>query len=167
VSKIKFKLPSAISRKKVKITLPVVGLILALVYFFYSTVGVSAAALTGGSLTLSDSQPSATSVSYTLEFDNVTTSAIKCIRVEFDTAADGSGSKPTGMTITGVALGGSSSYIPTPGNWSPSADNGTGVIQITYATGETPASSSDRTVILTGITNGSTAGTGYYALLNT
>lgn len=129
--------------------------------------GVHAASLTGGKLSLSDSRPSGTSVSYDLEFDNVTTSSIRCIQVEFDTAADGSGGKPTGLDISSAALSGSSDYIPTPASWSISNNNTTGISSITYATGETPASASDRNVILTGITNGSTAETGYYAIFST
>lgn len=128
---------------------------------------VQAATLTGSSVAISDSRPSTTSVSYTIDFDNVTTSAIKCIRVEFDTAADGSGSKPTGMDISSAALSGSTDFIPTPGSWSIANNDSTGVSSITYATGETPASASDRTVILTGITNGSTAETGYFINFDT
>lgn len=129
--------------------------------------GAHAASLTGGKVALSDSRPSGTSVSYDIEFDNVTTSAIKCIKVEFDTQADGGGGKPTGLDITSAALSGSSDYIPTPASWSPSNNNSTGISSITFASGETPAGASDRNVILTGITNGSTAETGYYVIFNT
>ncbi len=126
-----------------------------------------AASLTGSKVALSDSRPSGTSVSYDIEFDNVTTSAIKCIKVEFDTSADGSGGKPTGLDITSAALSGSSDFIPTPASWSVSNNNTTAISSITFATGETPAGASDRNVILTGITNGSTAETGYFVLVST
>lgn len=128
---------------------------------------VRAASLTGSKVAISDSRPSGTSVSYDIEFDNVTTGAIKCIKVEFDTQADGGGGKPTGLDITSAAFGGSSDYIPTPASWSVSNNNTTGISSITYATGETPAGATDRNVILTGITNGSTAETGYYVLFST
>lgn len=128
---------------------------------------MQAATLTGSVTALSDSRPSATSVSYDLQFDNVTTGAIKCLRLEFDTSADGSGSKPSGMDVSSAALSGSSDYIPTPASWSVSANNTTGVVSITYTTGETPASATDRNLILTGITNGSTAETGYFVKFNT
>jgi len=121
----------------------------------------SAASLQNGSLTLSDSRPSATSVSYTFNFSGVTTSAIKCISVQFSDAATG-GSKPTGLTITSAALSGTSNYVPTPASWTPTNNNTTGLTTLVYATGETPASASNRTVILTGITNGSVAATTYY-----
>lgn len=123
--------------------------------------------MTGGRLSLSDSRPSGTSVTYDIEFDNVTTSTTRCLLVEFDTNADGSGGKPTGMDITSAALSGSSDYIPTPASWTVTDDNTEGTLEITFATGETPASASDRNLIITGITNGSTAETGYYALFST
>jgi len=64
-------------------------------------------------------------------------------------------------------LDGSSNYIPTPGSWSLSANNSTGNVSLTDAGGETPASSTARTIVLTGITNGSVADTTYYAEIGT
>lgn len=125
----------------------------------------SAATLTGASLNLGDSRPSQASVAYTFDADNVTTSAIKCISVQFSTAIT-AGSVPSGFDSTGAALSASSDYIPTPASWTVDASvNGT--VEVTYGTGETPAGASDRTVILTGITNGSTANTTYYGLFRT
>ncbi len=143
--------------------LAIAGLVFWQTGFFLSP--ALAAALTGGSLTLSDSRPSQTGVSYTFKWSNVTTSTIKCIQVVFSTAATG-GSVPTGFSSTGATLSGSSDYIPTPGSWTVNATTN-GTVKITYATGEAPASASDRTLILTGITNGSTAETGYFARFNT
>jgi hypothetical protein len=128
---------------------------------------VSAATLTSASATLSDPRPNTASVSYDFQASNVTTSAIRCIRVEFDMSADGTGGKPTGMDITNAALSGSSDYIPTPGSWSVSNNNTTGVSSVTFASGETPASASARNVILTTITNGSVADNDYYIIFNT
>lgn len=142
------------------------ALILAAVLVGFSVPRVLAAELTGGSLSLSDSTPSQTSVTYTADWNNVTTSAIKCIQLKFNTAADGSGTAPTGMTTTSAAFGGTSDYIPTPASWAVDAAlNGT--VKITYATGEAPALATNRTVVLTGITNGSTADTAYYLIFNT
>jgi len=124
-------------------------------------------ALSTTSLTLSDPRPSTASVSYDFQTSGVTTTAIKCIRVEFDTAADGSGGKPTSLDITNAALSGTSDYIPTPASWSVSNNNTTGVSSITFGTGETPASASGRNVILTTITNGNTAGDDYFLIFNT
>lgn len=127
---------------------------------------VSAAALTNGTVSLSDSRINQTSVSYTIEFDNVTTSSIRCISVAFKDAAT-AGSKPTGMSISSLALSGTSDYVPTPASWTVSNNNTTGVSSITFASGEVPSSASDRTLVLTGITNGSTAETGYFVQFNT
>jgi hypothetical protein len=131
----------------------------------FSPSPVNAATLSGGSLTLSDSRPSQTSISYTADWDNVTTSAVKCIQLVFSDAAT-EGSVPTGMDTTSATLDGSSDYIPTPGSWSVDATTN-GTVQLTYVTGETPAGASDRTVILDGITNGSTADTSYYLQFST
>ena len=127
---------------------------------------VSAATLTTASVTLSDPRPNTATVSYDFQASNVTTSGIQCIRAEFDTAADGSGGKPTGMDVTNAAFGGTSDYIPTPASWSVSNNNTTGVISIT-GTSQTPASASGRNVVLTTITNGGTADDDYYLIFNT
>jgi hypothetical protein len=122
---------------------------------------VNAATLTNGSVTLSDSRISQASVSYTSQFSSVTTAVIKCIKVQFSDSTTG-GSKPSGLDITSAAFSGTSNYVPTPASWSIANNNSTGVSQITFATGETPASASSRTVVLTGITNGSTVDTSYF-----
>lgn len=127
---------------------------------------VQSATLTGGSLTLSDSRPSQASVSYTVDWDNVTTSSIKCIKCVFSDAATG-GSVPTGINTASAALDATTDYIPTPGSWTADGSTTNGTVKITYTTGETPTSASDRTVVLTGITNGSTADTGYYLQFST
>lgn len=140
-------------------------MVLAISPLFWSVPVAQAAVLTGGSVSLSDARPDQTSVSYTIDFDNVTTSTIKCIKAVFSDAATG-GSVPTGMTTTGAAFGGTSDYVPTPASWTAdAATNGT--VKLTYTTGETPAAATDRTVILTGITNGSTADNDYFVQFNT
>ncbi len=129
-------------------------------------VKINAAALTAGSVTISDSRPTTASVTYTIKFSSISLSAIKCIKVQFSDTAAG-GSKPTNMDITSAALSGTSTYIPTPASWAISNNNTSGVSSITFASGETPAGASARTVVLTGITNGSVAGTAYYLLFST
>lgn len=154
--------------KKLQVRIrPFLASVMLLAMLVLQTQAASAASLTSASVTLSDSRPTTASVSYDFQASGVTTSAIQCIRVEFDTAADGSGGKPSGMNITSAALSGSSDYIPTPGSWSVSNNDTTGVSSITFASGETPASASGRNVILTGITNGSTADDDYYLIFNT
>ena len=141
-------------------------LVLFLGYFPNYTAQPQSATLSTGSLSLSDSRPSTTSVTYTHTFSNVTLSATKCIKVQFNTAADMSGTVPTGLTTTGGAFSATSNYIPTPASWT-GVFTTNGTVTITFATGETPAGASGRTVVLTGITNGSTADTAYYAKLST
>jgi hypothetical protein len=125
-----------------------------------------AASLTTGSVLLSDSRPSQAATTYTVQFSGVTLSAIKCIKVQFSDAAT-AGAKPTGMTVTSAAFSGTSNYIPTPASWTVTNDNSAGNVKLTFATGETPASASSRTVVLTTITNGSTAGTAYFVQFST
>lgn len=126
---------------------------------------VHAATLTDGSLSLSDSRPTETAT-YTLDLSNVTTSAIQCIEVVLSDSATG-GSAPTGIDTSGVALDGTSDYIPTPASWNADGTTTNGTITITYASGETPAASSARTLVLTGIDNGSTVDTPYYVQFTT
>ena len=100
-----------------------------------------------------------------MTFSNVTTSSTKCIMVVFSNAATG-GSVPTNMVTSGVALSGTSNYMPTPASWS-AASSTPGTVKVTFTTGETPASATARTLVLTGITNGTVADTVYYAQLST
>lgn len=125
----------------------------------------TAASLTSGSVSLSDSRPSTASTTYTITFSNVTLSSTKCIQAVFSTAATG-GSAPTGMVTSGVTLSGTSNYMPTPASWS-AASAVAGTVKVTFATGETPASATARTLVLGGITNGSTADTGYFVQFST
>ncbi len=126
---------------------------------------VTAATLTNGYVTLSDSRPSTASVTYTIGFQGLTASTVKCINIQFSDAATG-GSKPTGMTITGATLvaNPTTTLIPTTSSWTATPNNGTGAIPITFATGETAVNG---VVAISGITNGSTASTAYYVQFST
>ena len=150
---------------KVKIALPII-LFLGLFLLFGTIKVLAVSYLSGGSLALTDSRPSATAVSYTFDFDNVTTSAIKCIKIQFDTQTDGAGGVPTGFGNIGTYNAGTSDFVPDSETWA--GDTATaGTIKITAAAGETPASSDNRTVVIDGITNGSTVDTAFYAILTT
>lgn len=127
--------------------------------------GTNAASLTSGSVGISSSVPSAASTTYTITFSGVTLSNTKCIQAVFSTAATG-GSMPTGMVTSGVTLSGTSTYMPTPASWA-AASAVAGTVKVTYTTGETPAGASARTLVLGGITNGSTAETGYFVQFST
>lgn len=104
-------------------------------------------------------------MSYDIEFDNVTTSSIKCIKVVFSTASSG-GSVPSGFDSTTVAVSASSDYVSSLNTWTVD-DSTNGTVLITDATGATPAQAADRNVIITGITNGSTPETGYFVQFST
>ncbi len=146
----------------------VLNLVLSLAAFILlanNAIVAKASVLTNGGINLTDSRPSTANVTYTGTFDNVTTSAIKCIQLVFSTTAAGSAA-PSGINTNSVALVGTSTYIPTPGSWAASGSTN-GTIKITFASGETPAGATGRTVVLSGITNASTAGTTYFVKFNT
>lgn len=124
---------------------------------------VKAASYTNSSVLLSDSRPSQAAVSYTIKMDNVTVSAIQCIKVAFSTSTSVQ-TKPTGMNIASATFSGT--YIPTPASWTVVNTDASGVTTIT-GTAQTPAAATSRTIILSGITNGSTIETGYFVLVST
>lgn len=153
------------SRKRILHILPI--FILGGLVLWGQLSSARAAALTSGSVSLSNSRPDQTAVEYDSTWSNVTTSTIECIKVQFNDAADGSGSVPTGMSTTGGSLDtANTNYVTTPGDWTTDFTT-EGTVTITHDTGETPENSSDRTIALDGITNGSTADTGYYYILTT
>jgi hypothetical protein len=131
----------------------------------YLVPGVSAATLTSGSASLSDARPGTASTTYTMTFSNVTLTSTKCIQVVFSNAATG-GVIPTNMVTSGVTLGASSNYMPTPASWAATSAT-PGTVKVTFATGETPASATGRTLVLNGITNGTVADTSYFAQFST
>lgn len=152
--------------KNYKITLLVVATtVFGLGFLFAAISGVFAAALSGGSATLSDSSPSTASVSYTIDFDNVTQSSTKCIQIVFSDAATG-GSAPVGIGTTAAAVDAASDYITGVSGWAVDATTN-GTVKITDGTGGTPSNSTDRTIVLTGITNGSTVDIAYFVQFNT
>lgn len=123
----------------------------------------SAFALTAASLTLSDPRTSETGVSYTFNaasFDTGTN--INCISLDFNDAANGGGSIPTGIDTTGASLDTGGTLI-TESNWTESFGTN-GSLDLTFVGGEAPASSG--TLIFTGIQNGSTE-SAYFAILST
>ncbi|MDP2873840.1 MAG: hypothetical protein Q8N84_00905 [bacterium] len=145
------------------------GLMLALALGNFSWIPQArAASLTAGSVALSDARASGTTVSYTLEFSGITLSGIKCIKVVFSTLATG-GTTPTGLATTGATYDAAGSdYVPDVQTWTADGTTTPGTVVITTpTTAETPGSATDGTVLITGLTNGSTAETGYYAQFST
>ena len=134
--------------------------------FLLINVHPSTAATLTGSTRLGSALPDQTGTTYTHTISNISLSLIKCIKVSYSTSLT-SQTKPTGMDITSASLSSSTTYIPTPANWTISNNNTTGVITLTNATGETPAAASTRYLIFLNITNGSITDTAYYASIST
>jgi fibronectin-binding autotransporter adhesin len=129
---------------------------------------VHALQLTGRSLTLSSSAPSAAATSYTFGFTVNQATTIKSVSIDICDSASGtctpsSTGVPTGLTTTGAAVG-SISGIGSGGTWTGSlATNGRLRATNNSNTG-TPTTVSMQ---FTGITNPSTANSTYYARITT
>ncbi len=121
-----------------------------------------AAALTGGSLSLSDSRPSQENVSYTFTWTGVTSTTIKCIQAEFATTAAG-GTAPAGMVTSGVQNGGGTYVVGGLNGWT-AAQVSPGKVKLSNATG---GNGQNGTVTFSNIKNGSTVDTAYYAIFKT
>jgi hypothetical protein len=121
-----------------------------------------AAQLTSVSLAMSDQRTGASN-NYTFSASNFTTgTSLKCITLSFNTAADGSGSVPGSFSNASTTL--ASSTLITAGSWS--QDNSTnGTLKLTDSGGENPAANGN--IVWNTITNGATASTTYYAIINT
>ena len=125
-----------------------------------------AALLNTESIALSNPGLSQSGVTYSMVVSNQSTAVIRCITLRF-TGTLGSNSVPAGMDVSAVALDPTSSIVPTPGLWAPVGANGTGIVTITNAAGQSPVGGNNRTIILSNIKNGSAGNTTYYAELNT
>lgn len=143
------------------------AILLGIMSLLMMPAGGNAADLTGESVSLSDPRTGQTSVSYTLTLDSQSTTAIACVRVEFDTAADGSGGLPTGMSIASIAMASGTDFVNAFADFNPVDSTTAGVAIFTDATPAAPTGGDDRTLVLSGITNGSTAGTSYFVIVNT
>ncbi|HEX9679331.1 MAG TPA: hypothetical protein VGA08_01810 [Candidatus Saccharimonadales bacterium] len=120
-----------------------------------------AASLTSASLSLSDPRTTQTAT-YTFTASGFSASA-QCIVLSLNTQADGGGSAPSGIDTTGATLDSSGTMI-TEANWTDDFTTN-GVLELTYATGETPANGG--TLVFTGVDNGDTESTTYYGVFNT
>lgn len=161
----KFKLKIICSFNRKKLLSLFLAIVLIVPSFGFFVTPANAATLSTGIESLSDSRPTTASVTYTTTFSNVSLSLTKCIQLVFSDAAT-AGSVPTGMTTTGAAFSATSNYIPTPASWTTTATTN-GTVKLTLIAGETPVSAAGRTVVLTGITNGSTADTNYFVQFST
>lgn len=122
---------------------------------------VSAAAWGGNSLELDDPRTSETSVTYTFaSTSNQSATTANCIDISLATNIDGSGAIP-GLVTSSANL--DSSTAITVGSWTDSSP-AAGILRATNATGEAVSAGN---FVWSGITNGNTEGTTYYALVET
>jgi hypothetical protein len=125
-----------------------------------------AATITIASLGLGDSRPGATNVGYTFTGSNVSLVTIRCIR-EVYADTPGGVTVPAGMSTAAANFDTTNSnFIPTPASWTLTRP-ANGILQLTLAAGEVPASAAARKLVFTNISNGSVADTRYYLRLNT
>jgi hypothetical protein len=131
--------------------------------------------LTNTSVSLSDPQPSATSVNYTFKASSVTNGNIQCIKAVFSTTSSGD-TAPTGWSgSSGSVTAASSTLVNSIAtNWSLATSDGTGsagqknIWEYTNgAGGDTPGTLSGATLVLAGITNSSVADTSYFLKIST
>ncbi len=141
--------------------------------FGVATTGLVAAAVapsamtgTGGgpteiSVTLSDSRGGASGVTYGWNWTNAEGATIRCVSLEFDASADGSGGMPGGMDLTSSAL---SAY---GGTWALDATKaGSGVVTFSTPDGVLRAPGSS-TLHLSGVTNPAGAGSHFLSVTTT
>lgn len=140
--------------------------VFGLAVLVYGVKSVNAAALTGGSVALTDSRPSTSGVGYSGTFSNVSISQIKCIVVNFASTATGSTAPMAGIGTTSATVGAGSDYVPNIIDWTLDKTlNGT--LKLTFAGGTAPISASSRKINFDNISNGSTADTPYFLRINT
>lgn len=125
-----------------------------------------ASTLTVASLSLGDSRPAASNVSYVFTASNVSLTTLRCIKEVYSDTSSGTAA-PAGLSTSSATLDTTNSnFIPTPSAWT-LAQPANGTLQLTNATGETPASAAARKLVYSGITNGTTADTKYFLRLYT
>ena len=130
----------------------------------------ASATLLNGNVVLSDPRPSATNVTYTFNATagaTTTANAVKCVVVELDTNASGTGGIPAGVgglagsTLSGTFNTGGTALSAFTRDASQAA---AGIVSFTDATGGT---GSNGTIVLSGVTNGSTPDDDFFVRINT
>lgn len=146
-----------------------IGLIalMAMLSFMVVPQSASAADLDTESLSQSNPTVSQTGNVFTLTLGNVSTTLIRCIEINFTTAVGGA-TLPTGMDITFGSITPSGTYI-TGGlaAWTADSNPNAYTYRLTNATGATSPGGDGLTIVLTGVGNGSTPDTAFFAEVNT
>jgi hypothetical protein len=138
----------------------IVASLLASAGLVVATVSPALAAPTNASLRLGDSRPDATDVAHTFTLQSGTTSNVGCVEVDLGTAADGSGDPVGGGTPTldsGTLFG-------TFGDWSVRTTDWASDRKLQATHGTTGPLNASGNVVWSGVTNGSTADTAYFAI---
>jgi len=122
-----------------------------------------AATLTSISLAQSAPEPGATGNTATLTFSSQSTTPVACVTVRFNTQPDGGGTAPSGLSAAATTLSGS--FMSSWTGWSTGSSASTA--KATRSSAVAPQAGSSRQIVVSNLTNGSTASTGYYALVDT
>ena len=131
---------------------------------------VHAATLSTASVTLDKPQINSTTVKYDFLTSNVTTATtIRCVKLVFSAASDGSGGVPTGMDTSVGAVSvntAASDFFTSHAGWT--LDKSTnGTLEYTNATGDNPDVGTAANFVVDGVTNGSQANDDKYLTLST
>lgn len=139
--------------------------LLAMLSFMVAPSGASAADFDTESTSQSDPTVSQTGNVFTLTLGNVTATTIRCINIDFTTTVGGS-TLPTGMGITPALITPSGTIVSGLGTWTETNPNAY-TYRLTDATGAASAGGDGLTIVLTGVTNGSTPDTAFFTEVNT
>lgn len=139
--------------------------LLAMLSFMVAPSGASAADFDTESTSQSDPTVSQTGNVFTLTLGNVTATTIRCINITFTTTVGGT-TLPTGMGITDALITPSGTIVSGLGTWTESNPNAY-TYRLTDATGAASAGGDGLTIVLTGVTNGSTPDTAFFTEVNT
>jgi hypothetical protein len=135
----------------------------------WSTLGMSGIASAGvyntATMSQTDPRPSATAVTNVFTVSNVTSTLIRCVKVQYSTSTTSFTAVP-GITTTAATVNAGSTLINSSlTGWTLNVATN-GVVTNTNATGITPSTLTGATYRIDAITNGSTVGTTYFALFN-
>lgn len=147
-------------KKHGKIAL-IVGLMIMLVAMYMAIPVGKAGDLTNREIKISDSRPSQTGVTYDVETNLSTTTAAKCLRVQFCTNASGSCSTST-IDLSSATKGDAADWnVWTNASWTIAVDNNNKIAAFYYETGETPSTTTDTSFSFNDIVNPSATTTNY------
>jgi hypothetical protein len=137
--------------------------LLSVALAFSSAQTAGAAPLANVSLLMAQPEPSATNNDYAFLVSNQSSTALRCVSVQFNTQPDGGGFTPTGFDASSAVYSGS--FMTSWAGWA--ASDSQGIAKVTRAGGVAPNTSSNAEIELSGITNGSVPNTSVYGIIKT